>query len=210
VNVDATIELADAAYHSECSKFVFVSTSHVYDVSATGSLLTEDSPVLPRGHYALQKFLAEEHLRTMFAKQPERLLIARLFSIIDDQQPAGTLGGAIRALLTNEKANLANTSDERDFLTPRQAANLLHACARNHDLHGVVNVCSGRSMTVRDITELMMGSRRFSELKDRILNGFSSAPSIVGSNEKLRSALADDASHLAETFEKNIRNVFAT
>lgn len=210
VNIDATLELARAAYRSRCSKFIFVSTSHVYETSAPGTLLSEESPVLPRGHYPLQKLLAEELLREVFADQPERLIIARVFSIIDDAQPSGTLGGAIRALSAGAIASLPNASDERDFLTPKQAADVLIGCAQSHDIHGVVNVCSGTATTVGTVAKLMLGSRRFQALEDRILEGISNAPSIVGANYKLREYLPSETSDLADEFRESIQNVFAT
>jgi nucleoside-diphosphate-sugar epimerase len=209
VNVDATLELAEAVIRSACSKFVFVSTSHVYGVSAPGSLLSEESPVLPRGHYALQKLLAEEMLHRVFARQPQRLVIARVFSIIDGAQPPGTLGGAIRNLAENPSGTLPNASDERDFLTPGQTADLLLACARSHDLCGVVNVCSGSATSVGGVAQLMLGDAKFFKLADRIHPGVSDAPSIVGSVGKLRAHLPNETANLADTFRMSVRNVLA-
>ncbi len=209
VNVDATLELARAVYRSQCSKFVFVSTSHVYEVSSLGTLLSEESPVLPRGHYPLQKLLAEELLRRVFAHQPQRLVIARVFSIIDGAQPQGTLGGAIRDLADQPNSTLPNASDERDFLTPRQAAALLLACARSQDLYGAVNVCSGTATSVGGIAQLMLGDARFSKLAHRVRTGVSNAPSIVGSDDKLRAHLPHETANLVDTFRINVRNVFA-
>jgi UDP-glucose 4-epimerase len=190
VNVEGALRLAKQVRASTAKKFVFVSTSHVYATQAPGVLLNETSPRLPRSHYALQKLVAEELVSEEFRNDPERLIIARVFSIIGGPQPERTLGSVINLLHATPSICLRNADDIRDFLTPAITAQLLLRLALTDAAYGDVNVCSGIGTSIRDITKLVLGTEVFASIESRVISGTSNSPAIVGDAARLNSLLA--------------------
>lgn len=189
VNVESTIELGLTLKKSLMRKLVYVSTSHVYDYSDRP--LHEDDVVQPRSEYASQKREAEVALLEIFSDSPERLCVARVFSVLDWDVPTFTLGGAV-AKLRDENLGfvLRNGGDIRDFLTPKTVAFALLGISQSENLYGVLNVCSGSGLSVKDAALAMLNSGVGSTIcESRIDPGFSNIPYIVGDNSKLRAAL---------------------
>jgi UDP-glucose 4-epimerase/GDP-4-dehydro-6-deoxy-D-mannose reductase len=188
VNVSAVGRLGKQFIESRGSKFVFVSTSHVYEPSDDPILETHQ--IGPRSTYARQKREAEVALLDIFSKEPERLCIVRVFSVLDWDVAPFTLGGGIAKLGdANSKYVLNNCDDIRDFLTPRTIANALVEICENSALSGEVNLCSGQGITVGQAALEMLGPEAGSAALDRMNSGNSDNPVLVGENSKLRSAL---------------------
>jgi len=200
VNVLGTRNLARAVSRSRAEKFVYVSTSHVYELPTNLERLSENSPVLPRGHYALQKLLGEELVTEAFNDFPERLVIARVFSVLNSIQPPGTLGHAITQLAADATRTLACSDDERDFLSPKVVADVLLQVTEIEAAHGIYNVCSGMATSIRDVTRLLLGVSTYEKVAARIQSGQSTSPRIVGDPSRLSVALGIDASELHRRF----------
>jgi nucleoside-diphosphate-sugar epimerase len=188
VNVESTAQLALQLQRSSIKKFLYISSSHVYELS--DKPLRETDPVLPKSMYAVQKREAEVALLEIFSSTPERLCVARVFSVLDWDMHPFTLGGGITRLRDeNSDSILSHGGDIRDFLTPKTVASGLLAIAQNDDLHGILNVCSGRGISVKDAALTMLKGVNCSTHESRIDPGISGAPHIVGDNSKLRNAL---------------------
>lgn len=205
VNILGTRNLAHAVARSSAKKFVYVSTSHVYELPTNLGRLSENEPVLPRGHYALQKLLGEEMVTDAFLNFPERLVIARVFSVLDSLQPPGTLGHSITQLTSDTTRTLACSDDERDFLSPKIIANVLLQLAETAEANGIYNVCSGVATSVRDAARLVLGESTYERVADRIRPGHSTSPRIVGNPRRLVDALDIDASELHRQFVSELR-----
>ena len=188
VNVSATLELAEVFKTKSQGKFIYVSTSHVY--SPTSDEISETSPVSPPNPYAQQKLEAEVQLNELFMDSPERLCIARVFSVLDWDVAPFTLGGGVRKLTHEDSVyTLTNSEDIRDFLTPNRIAQSLLEIAITEKAFGVLNLCSGTGISVGDAARKMLSESGFLVPENRIIPGHSSNPVIVGSNSKLRSIL---------------------
>lgn len=188
VNVSAVSRLGKQFIESQGSKFVFVSTSHVYEPS--GNPILETHQTGPRSTYARQKREAEVALLDIFSKEPERLCIVRVFSVLDWDVAPFTLGGGIAKLSdANSKYVLNNCDDIRDFLTPRTIANALAEICENSTLSREVNLCSGQGITVGQAAREMLGPKASAIALNRMISGNSDSPVLVGENSKLRSAL---------------------
>lgn len=205
VNVIGTRNLAHAVARSSAKKFVYVSTSHVYELPTNLERLSENAAVLPRSHYALQKFLGEEMVTDAFRNFPERLVIARVFSVLDLMQPPGSLGYSISQLASDTSHTLAFSDDERDFLSPRIIADVLLQLADIEEAHGVYNVCTGKATTVRDAAQLVLGISTYERVAERIRPGNSISPRIVGDPGRLLDALDIDASELHRLFVSELQ-----
>lgn len=184
VNVDGTIKLAKTAIAKNVSKFVFISSSHVY--APTDDDISESHQISSKSHYSAQKIDAENLLFKEFEDFPEKLLVVRLFSILDLNTSEESLGGAIRRIKTGQSESLISNPDHiRDFLTPRQAAKALELMTRNPNMHGLVNLCTGEGTTIKEATLRLMELNN-SDYHDRLFESSKGAASrMVGSNNKL-------------------------
>jgi len=187
VNVISSRLLAEECIKAGVKKFIYVSTSHVYQQS--NELLDENSPVNPTNVYTKQKRTAELEIIDAFRTRPEQLVIARVFSVLDWGTAEFTLGGAILKLLKGEISNLNAGKDLRNFLTPRKVANILTEIATNTHLSGIVNICSSNTISVADAAGRMLEEAGRPELALKIMSEHSLNPIVVGSNQKLKMAI---------------------
>ncbi len=185
VNVDGTIKLAEEVFNNSNAKFVFASTSHVYEPS--DRILTEDSNIKPHSNYAFQKFEAEEACREIFRNNSERLLILRVFSVLGwSCGPKSLAASIIRQINEPNSKVIKNGNDIRDFLSPKQIALISLQLCQNVSAHGIVNICSGMGRTVAS------AARQFSGEDASCEEGKSQIPFIVGDNERLKKFLGVD------------------
>ena len=115
VNVTGLERLASIFVEKTNSKFIYVSSSHVYRTSS--NKISEVDAIEPQNLYAEQKYEAEECLQRIFVKCLERLVIVRVFSVLDWGMGPNTLGNAISQLAKHSSWVLQNGKDIRDFLT---------------------------------------------------------------------------------------------
>ena len=188
INVESAERLGLQFLHSSPNRLIYVSTSHVYQPALNP--IKETDPLSPQNVYAQQKREAEIALLRIFSQAPERLCIARVFSVLDWDAAPFTLGGGIRKL-GDETSNyiLNNCDDVRDFLTPRTIAKVLLKISEHSDLSGIVNVCSGRGLKVGEAARRMLAGSGITVPEGRMKAGFSPTPSMVGDNSKLLAAI---------------------
>ena len=190
VNVMSAISLAKYCLDHDISRFIYVSSSHVYAPSMDN--LNEKSEIGPISEYAKQKYEAELGIQEIFSKYPERLCVVRVFSILGWNMPDFTLGGAIERVIQNPTSGLIKESlSQRDFLTPYTIAQALLVIAQLPSAFGVLNLCSGEGMSVKDASK-EMARKRGVFLEERNFELTSSQnPRIVGDNSKLKSLNAN-------------------
>jgi nucleoside-diphosphate-sugar epimerase len=186
VNVTRTIELARLSLSMGIKKFVYVSSSHVYEGS--NSIINESAKISPLNEYAHQKREAEVKLLEVFKDYPQQLLITRVFSLLDWGMKPSTLGGAIEKMLNGEISDIHNGEDQRDFLTPRSTATILYLLT-NSEASGILNVCSSRATKIKDAVAYMFKQRNRLDLITRVHGGNSGTPLIVGDNLELKKHL---------------------
>jgi nucleoside-diphosphate-sugar epimerase len=183
VNVQSTGELAERFRDTSKGKFVYVSTSHVYAKSSQP--IHEDYILEPTSTYADQKLRAEMSLTSVFKDQPQKLLIVRVFSILDWGMPAKTLGATIENIKKNiPDVKVKNADDIRDFLTPFVVGKSISALVQEFNISGCINLCSGIGTSVRNATIQMLGPRA-EKSETNFIKGNSTKPVIVGSNSRL-------------------------
>ena len=184
INIDGTKKLAEISRDSSISRFVYVSSSHVY--APSDGLLLESSKVDPVGAYAEQKIEAEQAVVEVFRETPEKLCIVRVFSVLDWDVADFTLGGAIKNLtISNSNFKLSNSDDVRDFLTPKLIASVLTKISHNSSISGIINLSSARGTTIREAVREMLIKSGYEFPSERVLPGNSIRPHIVGDNSKL-------------------------
>jgi nucleoside-diphosphate-sugar epimerase len=189
VNVNGTVRLAESALNQNIEKFIYVSTSHVYGKAT--SPITEDQPINPNNLYSEQKAIAENKLQKLFKSNPNKLIILRVFSVLDWGCKPFTLGGLVERIKGGGRHSIANSEDVRDFLAPAQIAYGLERFARTQVTGGVYNLCSGEGRSIRNAVVEMLESdvETLSRLSFDNMN--SSVPTIVGSDYKMRQVLGE-------------------
>jgi nucleoside-diphosphate-sugar epimerase len=188
VNVLSTQELGEAALKKGIKKFIYVSSCHVYGNNP--QVITEEHPLNPQSSYAAQKLEGEKVLLNVFSDDPKKLLIIRVFSILDFGMPEFTLGGAIEKLIANpESAKIGNSDDNRDFLTPRTVAKNLELIAKS-DLSGIYNLCSSKGETIESAAIKMASSKGVTLPSTAFIHNVENKTSIVGDNSKIKKAVS--------------------
>jgi len=188
VNIEGTRKLGLSAYRKGVSKFVYISTSHVYKFGQAH--LTENDTVAPINEYAAQKYEGEMILKSIFSQDLERLCIVRVFSLLDWGMPQYSLGGAVEKLATGgSNFKLHNTSDVRDFLTPKQVAGAVYEISSAKNASGVFNLSSGKATSVGVAVNYLLKLENIKVSEGALIEGNSTIPSIVGDNSKLKSLL---------------------
>jgi len=137
---------------------VYVSTGHVYKAPSERKPVTEDHAVAPRSVYARTKLQAEEQLKQLADQLDIRLLIGRVFGLIAPRQPSQyVLPGLIRRVQTGALANIPGLEYCRDYLDSRDVCDALAllctmAASKTVPL-GVVNICSGKEVSILRLLE---------------------------------------------------------
>jgi nucleoside-diphosphate-sugar epimerase len=185
INVEGTQYLARFIKDFTSCRMLFVSSSHVYAPSS--KFLKESDEVKPFSLYGQHKWEGEQACIKIFSDEPERLQIARVFSVLDIGMPIGTLGWAIENL--SEERPLKNCDDERDFLTPGDVATLLYELTQRHSKFQIVNVCSGTSKSVGRACVDLREKAGKDTAKHLLHSGNSKNPKIIGDRSRLNAIL---------------------
>jgi dTDP-6-deoxy-L-talose 4-dehydrogenase (NAD+) len=118
--------------------------------------LTENDAAEPANPYAAAKNALRLALESMRTRVPFNLTWARIFYLYGPGQARTSLFSQLSAAHASGAPTLDMSSGDqlRDFLPVELAASTLVDLAVQGRGHGVVNVCSGRPIAVREIAEL--------------------------------------------------------
>lgn len=155
-NVVGTRNLLDAlAQLKNAPACVLVASSaHVYGPSSH-ALLTEQSPMAPFNDYAVSKVAAEYVARLYMDRLP--IVIARPFNYIGiGQAPSFFVSKVVEHARRRERVlRLGNLDVERDFTDVRDLVRCYGLLIERGQRGGAVNVCSGRSVSLRSVIKLI-------------------------------------------------------
>jgi len=117
--------------------------------------LREDLPTSPVSAYGMAKDELRKGLEELQRGADFMLTWARLFYLCGEGQAAGSLVPQLEAAIARGDDAFALSGGEqlRDYLPVAEAAGYLVALALNGSDNGVVNVCSGRPVSVRQLVE---------------------------------------------------------
>ncbi|HEX2530541.1 MAG TPA: GDP-mannose 4,6-dehydratase [Burkholderiaceae bacterium] len=156
VNVIGTLNLLQALSDAEVipRRVLIASSANVYG-NATSGVITESQPPQPVNHYAVSKLAMEHMARTWEDRLP--IVVTRPFNYTGIGQERHFLVPKIVShfLLHAPVLELGNLDIERDFSDVRMVARAYRGLLE-HDCAGeVVNVCSGRPYSLRNILKMM-------------------------------------------------------
>lgn len=149
--VEGSLRLADAVTRTGVTRFVGVGTCFEYRLP--NSEITADAEVGPVTLYAAAKLALFHMLKKRFDDGVTSFAWARLFYLFGEgEHPARLFPMLHRRLAAGEKVQLSSGDKLRDFLDVSDAGEMIAALARTNQT-GVVNICSGRAVTIREIAE---------------------------------------------------------
>nr|VFK77990.1 MAG: dTDP-6-deoxy-L-talose 4-dehydrogenase (NAD+) [Candidatus Kentron sp. SD] len=146
-----TLALARGAARAGARRFCGVGTCFEYDLSKR--VLSVDTPLDPKTPYAGAKAAAYLSLSPWLLQQGVEFLWCRLFYLHGEREDERRLVPYLhRRLAAGETAELTRGDQIRDFMEVGDAARMLVDAALGK-ARGVVNICSGKPITVRHLAE---------------------------------------------------------
>jgi nucleoside-diphosphate-sugar epimerase len=166
-----------AVGHRLTPRVFYVSTGHVYGDSAENRPLSEVTLPSPRSVYAKTKRKAEEELLSFQKNNPKmQVLIGRVFGLVGPNQPAHyVLPSLLRRAKENDFSPVPGLLFVRDYLDARDVCrSIAELCALNwkdaaFPKHHVINVCSGKPVSIREMFLLVLKALGFpAEVEKRL------------------------------------------
>jgi dTDP-6-deoxy-L-talose 4-dehydrogenase (NAD+) len=153
VELPAHVRFLTTLVRSGLSGLVVAGTCMEYGMRE-GVMREEDRPA-PANPYAKAKDALRIELESLRAHQPYDLTWTRVFYLYGEGQSPTSLYSQLGAAQSSGLKSLDMSSGDqvRDFLPVADAASTLVRLALMGRHHGIVNVCSGRPIAVRDIAE---------------------------------------------------------
>jgi nucleoside-diphosphate-sugar epimerase len=117
--------------------------------------LREDMPTAPVTTYGKAKDELRKELERLRRDRPFNLTWARLFYLHGEGQAAGSLLPQLEGAIARGDAtfNMSGGEQLRDYLPVDEAARYVVVLALNGRDNGIVNVCSGQPVSVRELVE---------------------------------------------------------
>jgi len=162
-NVEGARQWFRACQEVGVLKFIFASTSHVYDPSACDQPLSTTAPLAPQKVYGKSKLLAEDALKELEQTGSTHLYIARVFSVLADPGPEWSLlEGLKRRARNKDSSPIPGLSFVRDFLTNTEVCKRLVQIAKSEKiLPQTLNICSGKGTPIRKLAEIVFKQNGF-------------------------------------------------
>lgn len=183
--VAGSLRLLEALATAGCRRAVFVGSCFEYDFEP--GTLTETGPVRPQSLYAASKLATALMGEQLARLRGIEFAWARLFYLFGPFEDGRRLVPAvIDSLLNGKSVDVTKGTQVRDFLHVADVGAALAAIALS-DLTGVVNVGSGRRVTVREIVatiESQIGREGLVRFGARPENP-TDPPVVVADNRKL-------------------------
>lgn len=137
-----------------------VVTGTCFEYGMQSGALREEMPTAPVTAYGKAKDALRTELERLHRRRPFNLTWARLFYLRGEGQAPGSLLPQLEgAIERGDRAFDMSGGDQlRDYLPVEEAAGYLVELALNGRDNGIVNVCSGRPIAVRELVEAVVAS----------------------------------------------------
>jgi nucleoside-diphosphate-sugar epimerase len=138
-----------------------VVTGTCFEYGMQPGALSEDMPATPGNPYGFAKDSLRRQLQYLQATLPFELVWARLFYMYGEGQAANSLLPQLQAALARGEPsfNMSGGEQLRDYLPVSEVARILTVLAHTGRNVGVVNVCSGKPVSVRSFVESWLAER---------------------------------------------------
>lgn len=160
-------------------------TCFEYDVFQN-KLLGESMPLCPHSAYGEAKAELCQETQKLCNQYEARFVWGRIFYVYGAGEARGKLLTSVKNALLQGKRFVSNTPEFIvDYIHVDDVAEILARCIFDHSIRGILNICSGKGVKIRDLV-LMMA--RLLDKEDSV--DFARNPEqmhIVGDNSRLRS-----------------------
>ncbi len=161
VNADATLALLESARATNCSKFVYVSTSEVYG-TGTEMLMSENHPAFPHTVYGASKLAGECYTRAYYLTYAMPTVVVRPFNAYGPRSHhEGDSGEVIpkfmlRALAGEALIVFGDGEQTRDFtFVDDTARGIMLAGTSERAVGETVNLGFGREVSINRLARIM-------------------------------------------------------
>lgn len=185
-SLNGTLELVSKLPEAGCHRFVGIGTCFEYDFDR--GWMREDTPAKPASLYAACKHAACVALPKLAEKVEVESTWIRLFYQYGPFEDHRRLVAAVtNSLLRGDKVDTTEGSQVRDFLHVEDVGAGIYEVA-NAGLMGIVNVGSGRPVTVREIIQSISAQLGREDLVNfgARPNNPTDPPFVVANNGRLR------------------------
>lgn len=130
-------------------------TGTCFEYGMQSGVLEETLPANPDNSYAVAKNSLRRSLERLHSVRPFYFTWARLFYLFGEGQNSNSLLPQLRRAVAQGAASFDMSGGEqlRDYLPVTEAAGYLVALALAQRPHGIVNVCSGQPVQIRNLVE---------------------------------------------------------
>ena len=156
-NIDATINLL-TCFSERSKKIIIGSTAEVYDQSKIHGPITEDNVVAGSSYYGSTKMASELIAQSYAKKMNKELTILRFSVMYGGYDPiARAIPNFIRAAKAGEDLTIRGAKVLRDYVHIDDVARSI-ICAVNVNGAGVVNIGTGRGVSIRETAQAIVDS----------------------------------------------------
>jgi dTDP-6-deoxy-L-talose 4-dehydrogenase (NAD+) len=130
-------------------------TGTCFEYGMQSGQLSEDLGTAPANPYGFAKDALRSQLNYLQKAKPYNLTWARLFYLYGDGQAENALFPQLRATIQRGDPvfNMSRGDQLRDYLPVGEVASCLVNLAMNAEDNGIVNICSGKPVSVRSLVE---------------------------------------------------------
>ena len=156
-NVEATLNVLEAARREEPARIVLTSTSEVYG-TAQRVPIDEEHPLHPQSPYAASKVGADQLALSYQRSFGTPLVVTRPFNTYGPRQSArAVIPTIVTQALTRDVVELGATAPTRDFLYVEDTAAGMAACAAAEGVEGeVINLGTGTEVSIGELAERVL------------------------------------------------------
>lgn len=149
--LQGSLELIEAFMESEAQHFVGIGTCFEYDTDA--GHLSVDTPLKPITPYATAKVELFKALSEATQNTKKTCAWCRLFYLFGEKEHPKRLVPYLHQKLQNGlPIDLTSGQQVRDFMDVQEAGRDITLAALSHK-QGPINICSGKAITVRELSE---------------------------------------------------------
>ncbi len=159
INVNATIKLLDSAVKNDVKKIILSSSSSVYGQNRNMPLKESEVP-MPTSPYAASKASCELYLKSFYDSYGLNYTSLRYFNVFGpgqnkNSQYASVIPNFIGSILEGTQPEIYGDGEQtRDFVYVKDVVRAnINAC--ESDFNGIVNVASGKRMSVNQLYEII-------------------------------------------------------
>lgn len=126
-----------------------------FEYGLKNGMVSEDEPTCPVTSYGLAKDCLRKFLEQLKKKENFKLQWCRLFYPYGEGQASKSLYSQLRHAIDQgeETFNMSGGEQLRDYLPVERVAELLVDVAENESFEGLVNICSGKPVSIRTLVE---------------------------------------------------------